>query len=232
MSETQIRHSPLPVDWDAEAIIHRRDTWYAASQRAFVPYRTPQIFARGAGQYLWGVDGRRFIDLLGMNVCVSVGHANPTVSEAVVEQVHTLQHCTTMFYHPVPAHYAEELTATMPAGRAVLQVLNAEKLQANAQRVGAALYERLVDLKKRYCVIGDVRGRGLMLAIELVTDRQSRTPNPDATARVFELARSNGLILSKSGPDKSVLRFVPPLCLSMQDVDSVADGLDASFKAL
>lgn len=116
MTTTPTTHPALPVDWDTDAIIRRRDTWYAASQRAFVPYQTPQIFARGEGQYLWDMDGRKFIDLLGMNVCVSVGHANPTVSAAVAQQAQTLQHCTTMFYHPVPAHYAEELIATLPKG--------------------------------------------------------------------------------------------------------------------
>ena len=431
----------LSTDWDVDAIVDRRETYYAASQRAFVPYQTPQIFERGQGQYLYGVDGRKFIDLLAMNVCVSVGHGHPVVSSAVAEQAHTLQHCTTMFYHPTPAHYAEELAATMPAGhdwvvhftnsgaeavdlallmsraftgntdfvalqtayhgatfgamaltgiksfrhnvpqlggiaftpdpntyrgahgdnteaylddldrtitsatsghlagmiiepvqgyggivsmptgyikgafervraaggvcvidevqcgvgrtgetfwafeqhdvvpdivvmakgigngfplgavvakrdvaesmsgkfcfhtygasptataagRAVLQVMKEERIQANAKLVGAALLERLSDLKGRYPVIGDIRGSGLMLAIELVSDRKNRTPDPDTTARVFELARDNGLILSKSGPHKSVLRFVPPLCLALDDVDHIADGLDASFKAL
>ncbi len=53
---------PLPIDWNTDAIVDRRETYYVASQRAFAPYQTPQIFERGKGQYLWGVDGRRFID--------------------------------------------------------------------------------------------------------------------------------------------------------------------------
>ena len=47
---------PLPIDWNTDAIVDRRETYYVASQRAFVPYQTPQIFERGKGQYLWGVD--------------------------------------------------------------------------------------------------------------------------------------------------------------------------------
>ena len=69
------------------------------------------------------------------------------------------------------------------------------------------------------------------LAIELVKDRQSKEPDPDATARVFEESRNQGLILSKSGPHRSVLRMVPPLCLSMQDVDEVAEKLERCFAA-
>ena len=67
-------------------------------------------------QYLWDEKGNKYTDLLGMNVCISVGHAHPKVTAAVKEQIDKLQHCTTMFYHPVPAHFAEELSKKMPAG--------------------------------------------------------------------------------------------------------------------
>ena len=70
----------LEVDWSADGIIRRRDTFYAASQRAFMPYKTPLIFAKGEGQYLWDETGKKYVDLLGMNVCISVGHAHPKVT--------------------------------------------------------------------------------------------------------------------------------------------------------
>ena len=87
----------------------------------------------------------------------------------------------------------------------------------------------LEDLKERYPAIGDVRGRGLMLAIEMVKDRSTKEPDPETTARVFEACRENCLILSKSGPFQSCLRLVPPMCLSMEDVQTVADGFDSAF---
>ena len=62
-------------------------------------------------------------------------------------------------------------------------------------------------------------------------DRRSKAPDPDTTARVFEATRREGLVVSKSGPDRSVLRMLPPLCLSMQDVDEVADKLERCFAA-
>ena len=74
-----------------------------------------------------------------------------------------------------------------------------------------------------------MRGRGLMLAIEMVKDRKTREPDADITAAVFENCREQGLILSKSGPHRSVLRMVPPMCLSMSDVEQVAEGLDRAF---
>ena len=118
------------------------------------------------------------------------------------------------------------------AGRAVLEVIREDKVQQNAKEVGAALYQRLLDLKQRHDVIGDVRGRGLMLAIEMVKDRKTKEPDRDITAAVFENCRDSGLILSKSGPTQSTLRMVPPMCLSLEDVDAVAEGLDQAFTAL
>jgi alanine-glyoxylate transaminase/(R)-3-amino-2-methylpropionate-pyruvate transaminase len=115
------------------------------------------------------------------------------------------------------------------AGRAVLRIIREEQLQANAGQVGAALLARLEELKQRWPVIGDVRGRGLMLAIELVKDRRTREPDPDTTARVFEETRRQGLVVSKSGPHRSILRMVPPLCLSSDDVAPVAEALERAF---
>ncbi|MCW2306351.1 aspartate aminotransferase family protein [Rhodobium gokarnense] len=433
--------SELQTDWSRDAILDKRDKYFAATQRAFVPYETPLVIKEGKGQYVWDEDGNRLIDLLGMNLCISVGHAHPAVTAAVKDQVDRLTHCTTMFHHPVPAHFAEELAATMPAGedwvvhftnsgteaidlaimlarsatgnsdmlalrnsyhgatygaqgvtgvrnfrhnigqlsnisfvaepnqyrgifgpgtepyleeidrtiayttsgalagmiiepvqgyggiviapdgylkgafervraagglcivdevqsgfgktgdamwgferhgvvpdivvmakgigngiplgavvmkravaesmrekflfhtyganpvacaagRAVLQVIKDENLIENARTVGAALMEHLKSLKQRYEVIGDVRGRGFMMAIELVKDRQTREPAPEATAKVFEATRDNGLVMSKSGNFKNILRMVPPLCLSMDDVEPVAEALDRSFSGV
>ena len=430
----------IETDWSSEGIIARRNTYYAATQRKFMPYETPLIFKRGEGQYLWDETGKKYIDLLGMNVCISVGHAHPEVVKAATKQMQALPHCTTMFYHPVPAHFAEELAGTMPeghdwvvhftnsgaeaidlalmmarsatrnidmlslrsgyhgatygaqsvtgisgfrhnlpqaggvtfvpepnqyrgifgegvepyldevdraiqsstsaklagmliepfqgyggivpmpegyikgatervraagglmiidevqagyartgdhfwafeahgivpdivvtakgigngfpiaaviakkavaesmadkflfhtyganpvacaVGRAVLSIIRKEKLQQNAKAVGAALKSRLQQLQNRHASIGDVRGKGLMLAMEIVKDRHKKTPDPEKTARVFEETRRQGIVVSKSGPHRSILRLVPPLCLSMEDVDRVADSIDRSFSA-
>lgn len=427
----------LNTDWSLDATAARRNQYYAASQSKFVPFADPMVFRKGSMQYLWDETGRKYIDLLGMNVCISVGHSHPKVVAAAIEQAQELTHCTTMFYHPTPAHLAEELAATMPkgpdwvvhftnsgaeavdlamtmartytgnldllalrtayhgptsaaqsvtgisswrhpgmpghvafvpepnqyrgifgpgtqpyldeierviatsttgqiagmliesvqgyggiiemppgytsgaaeriraagglyiadevqsgfgrtgdhmwgfeadgvipdivvmakgigngfplgavvaqkhvatpmadkfmfhtyganptscaAGRAVLKVIREDQTQENARIVGAALLERLRDLQTRHNAIGDVRGRGLMLAIEMVKDRDTKEPDRETTSAVFERCREQGLILSKSGPSQSCLRMVPPMCLSLQDVDRVAEGLDAAF---
>ena len=74
----------LHTDWNYETTAARRDRFYAASLTRFTPYREPIVFKRGQGQYLWDADDRKYIDLLGMNVCISVGHSHPTVVAAAV----------------------------------------------------------------------------------------------------------------------------------------------------
>ena len=427
------------IDWSKPAILARRERYYAASQKSFMPYKEPLVFARGERQYLWDEAGRKYIDLLGMNVCISVGHAHPAVNAAVAEQIGQMQHCTTMFSHPVPAHYAEELVQRMPkgadwvvhftssgaeaidlalvmaqtytrhidmlalrnayhgatmgamsltgisgfrhavpllagihhianpdpyrgifgadtqayldevdrtiqyatpgrlagllvepiqgyggivelppgylkaaaqkvraaggilivdevqsgfgrtgsnywafeahdvmpevvvlakgigngfplgavvaqrpvadalqgkflfhtygaspmacaAGRAVLKVIDDEKLQDNARRVGAAMRAMLERLKERHEIIGEVRGRGLMQAIELVTDRRTKAPATQQTAEIFERTREHGLIVSKSGAHRNILRMVPPMCLQMDDLAVVEQALGRCFE--
>ena len=71
--------------------------------------------------------------------------------------------------------------------------------------------------------------RGLRLAIELVKNRSTREPDAEITARLFEETRRQGLVPSRSGPYRSVLRIVPPLCLSLGDVDAIADGFERCF---
>ena len=431
----------VDTDWDAGAIIARRERYYAASQRAFVPYKKPLIFKRGQDQYLWDEQGNRYLDCLSQNLCVSVGYNNPAVTAAVQRQAEQLQHCTTMFFHPTPAHLAEELTRTMPpgeqwvvhfmnsgaeaidmalllaraytgnndvvslhnsyhgatfgaqsltgisdfrhnvpllagiqfapvpdpyrgilgegvepyldalervivhgtcgrlagmfiepvqgyggivplpggyirgafervraaggvciadevqagfartgghfwsfmehdaipdivvtakgigngyplaaviakrevaeamagkfyfntyganpvscaAGRAVLRVIEQCGLQENAKRVGAALLEVLQKMRAKHAIIGDVRGKGLMLAAELVVDRKSKQPATAEMDRLFQLTRKHGLVASKSGAHKNVLRICPPLCIQMEDVEFFERAIESSFAEL
>ncbi|HTN97579.1 MAG TPA: aminotransferase class III-fold pyridoxal phosphate-dependent enzyme, partial [Nordella sp.] len=115
------------------------------------------------------------------------------------------------------------------AGRAVLQAIDEEKLQQNSKVVGAALKAVLERLHQKYEIIGEVRAHGLMLAIELVSDRRSKTPAVKETAEIFEKTRENGIVVSKSGANRNILRMVPPMCINMEDVALVEDALDRCF---
>ena len=118
------------------------------------------------------------------------------------------------------------------AGRAVLHVIKEHKLQENARLVGAKLLEVLKDLQSRHEIIGDVRGQGLMMAVELVKNRDSKEPAANEMAKLFELTRKNGLIASKSGAYRNVLRICPPLCFQMKDVAFFESAINKSFDSL
>jgi hypothetical protein len=110
-------------------------------------------------------------------------------------------------------------------GLAVLDVLEAEGLQQNAQRVGARLLGRLADAMQRHALIGDVRGRGLFIGIELVLDRDTREPAGAHSACVAERMRDLGILLSTDGPFHNVLKIKPPLVFTESDADRLVDTL-------
>ncbi len=115
------------------------------------------------------------------------------------------------------------------AASAVLDFIEGQKLLANAAEVGAYLRERLLELADRYELIGEVRGMGLMQALELVRDRGSKTPASSETLALMEAARENALLIGKGGLYGNVIRVTPPLNISRSDVDEFAGRLGASF---
>jgi len=114
-------------------------------------------------------------------------------------------------------------------GRAVLQVIDREKLQANALHVGAYLRDGLLKLADKHSLIGDVRGLGLMLGVELVKDRSTKVPAKDECASVFETCKDLGLLIGKGGLFGNTLRIKPPLCITRADVDFMVAVLDEAF---
>jgi 4-aminobutyrate aminotransferase / (S)-3-amino-2-methylpropionate transaminase / 5-aminovalerate transaminase len=115
------------------------------------------------------------------------------------------------------------------AALAVLDVFRSEDLVARAGELGVRIRERLAVLQREIPQIGDVRGLGCMLAIELVTDRASRQPDAALAQAVVEDARRNGLLLLRSGSHKNVVRLLPPLTIAQEDLDR---GLDILAEAL
>jgi alanine-glyoxylate transaminase/(R)-3-amino-2-methylpropionate-pyruvate transaminase len=116
-------------------------------------------------------------------------------------------------------------------GKAVLEVIERENLQANAHKVGTYILAGLAKLKEKHQVIGEVRGKGLMIGIELVKDRATKTPGTAECAQVLEIARNLGLLLGKGGLWGQTIRFAPPMCLTQADADFVLEVLDEAFSA-
>jgi alanine-glyoxylate transaminase / (R)-3-amino-2-methylpropionate-pyruvate transaminase len=105
------------------------------------------------------------------------------------------------------------------ASRAVLKIIDDDQLQENARKVGQRMMEGLLRLKEKHDLIGDVRGHGLMIGVELVRDHATKEPATEETGRVFEKTKELGLIMGRSGPHKNVLRISPPLCIQLADID-------------
>jgi 4-aminobutyrate aminotransferase-like enzyme len=112
------------------------------------------------------------------------------------------------------------------AASAVLDVMEIEGLQQRAVHTGAHLVSRLRELQVRHPAIGDVRGHGLFLGVDLVTDPDLRTPDPLLAADVVNRMRDRGVLVSSDGPADNVLKLKPPLAFGIDEADILCDELD------
>jgi alanine-glyoxylate transaminase/(R)-3-amino-2-methylpropionate-pyruvate transaminase len=117
-------------------------------------------------------------------------------------------------------------------GKAVLEVIERENLQANSLKIGGHIKDGLEKLKTKHNVIGDVRGKGLMLGIEFVKDRATKEPAKAECAQVFEAARDLGLLVGKGGLHGNVIRITPPMGITQADADFLLEVLDAALATL
>jgi 2,2-dialkylglycine decarboxylase (pyruvate) len=130
--------------------------------------------------------------------------------------------------------YTSHVSDPMPAevGLAIVRLVTTAKLADRSQELGVYLKAQLEQLQQRHEVIGDVRGRGLLIGVELVEDRKSKRPAHELmqrlTARCFEL----GLNISKAGGPNAVWRVAPPLTIEKQDVDSAVAILDEALSQI
>ncbi len=121
---------------------------------------------------------------------------------------------------------------TAVAARATIEVIEEEKLLENADSVGGYFRQKLDELKEKHALIGDVRGMGLMQGLELVKDRKTKEPAPEATNQFMERCRSNGLLIGKGGLYGNVIRLSPPLNIGQSDVDEAIGLMDKSLSEI
>jgi len=441
MNNIKTSYTPIETSATYDEVVNKRYAFMSPSLRTFQAYSKPLVLKRGQRQYLWDVEDKKYVDLMAQNLCISVGYNHPLVTQEAKKQIEQLGHCTTMYFNPVPAHFAQELTARMPdtedwvahfvnsgaeaidlaqlmarlytgnfellalrnayhglhfsamsmtgiqschhavpvssgvlhvhnpdqyrgmhgatvdpyveeidavinsstpgriagfiaepiqgyggviplpdgylpaafervraaggvcivdevqtgfartgehfwgfeshgvipdivamgkgigngfplaavvvkreiaesmsekkffntygsnpmscaAGRAVLRAIDEDRILHNAAEVGGYMKKKLQSLRAKCDVIGDVRGSGLMIGLDLVKDQKTKAPAEQEAGRVSEYAKDNGVIIGKGGAMGNVLRINPPLCLQKEDVDYVVDVLGQGFSQL
>ena len=113
--------------------------------------------------------------------------------------------------------------------KVTLEIIKEEKLIQNAKTMGNYLMEGLKTLQKKHPWIGDVRGRGLMMGIELVKNRDTKEYATQETVEVMEIAKDKGVLFGKGGLFGNVLRIAPPLSITKENCDEILKVLDESF---
>ena len=163
-----------------------------------------------------------------MSVSKTLGGGLPLAGTITTPEIEESVHRKGFTYYT--SHVSDPLLAEV--GLAVLQVIEQEHLVERARTVGAYLRARMMDLQQRYEAIGDVRGEGLLLGVELVRDRESRTPYHELGARTTEKCFEKGLSMNiRRRPERgSVWRIAPPLTVTENEIDRAAAILDEALR--
>ena len=111
-------------------------------------------------------------------------------------------------------------------GLAVLEVIEHDRLQTHAKEMGDRFLQGLVALQDKHRLIGDVRGSGLFIGIELVQDRRTLEPASDAASAIVNAMCERGVLLSTDGPLHNVIKIKPPMVLTRTDIDMTLSLLD------
>ncbi|HUF51310.1 MAG TPA: aminotransferase class III-fold pyridoxal phosphate-dependent enzyme [Longimicrobiales bacterium] len=178
------------------------------------------------GSHFWGFETHDVVpDIVTMGKPMGNGHpvgAVVTTPEIAASFANGMEYFNTFGGNPV----------SCAAGLAVLDVIAEERLQQRALEVGTRLNGGLAELKSEHELIGDVRGRGLYIGMELVRDRDTLEPAADEAARVIERMRERGVLLSTDGPLHNVIKIKPPLQFAAADADLVVARLDEVLRPL
>ena len=121
---------------------------------------------------------------------------------------------------------------SMAQGRAVLNVIEKEGLQKNSLEIGAYLTAGFHKLSEKHGIIGEIRGKGLMLGVELVKDRATKEPASAECAQAFETCKDLGLLIGKGGLNGNTLRIKPPMCIHQADADFMLEVIDEALSSL
>ena len=170
--------------------------------------------------HFWGFETQNVVpDIVTMGKPIGNGHpmaAVVTTSEIADAFANGMEYFNTFGGNPV----------SCAIGNAVLDVIEEECLQSKALQVGKGLLDGLRSLMTKHRLIGDVRGLGLFIGVELVLDRGDLTPAPDHATYIANRMRDHGILISTDGPLHNVLKLKPPMVFTAADAERLVVTLD------
>ncbi|XP_070426231.1 5-phosphohydroxy-L-lysine phospho-lyase isoform X2 [Equus przewalskii] len=176
------------------------------------------------GKHFWAfqLQGEDFVpDIVTMGK--SIGNGHPVACVATTQAVARAFEATGVEYF----NTFGGSPVSCAVGLAVLDVLEKEQLQAHAACVGSFLMELLGQQKAKHPIIGDIRGVGLFVGVDLIKDKATRTPATEEADYLVSRLKENYILLSTDGPGRNVLKFKPPMCFSLDNAQHVVAKLDA-----
>src|SRR5262249_16014319 len=165
------------------------------------------------GTHFWGFETQGVVpDIVTMGKPIGNGH--PLAAVVTTPEIAAWFDKGMEYFNPFGGN-----PVSCAIGLAVLDVIASEGLQANALATGNHLLAELQGLMRNYPLVGDVRGLGLFVGVELVLDRATREPAPNHAAYIANRMRDNGILLSTDGPYHNVLKIKPPLAFNCANAD-------------
>ena len=206
-----------PTEYLQDAVRRWRD-----AGGLFVADEVQSGFGR-PGSHLWGFDVHGVIpDIVTLGKPMGNGHpvaAVITRADIVDRFAHETEWFSTFGGNPVACE----------ASLAVLDVIERERVQANAMEQGAWIRRALDELMTRHALIGDVRSLGLLIGIELVRDRDTREPATIEAGLVLNAMREHGVLVGTTGRQSNVLKIRPPLVITGEEAEVLVSTLDRVF---
>ncbi|XP_011532976.1 5-phosphohydroxy-L-lysine phospho-lyase isoform X9 [Homo sapiens] len=176
------------------------------------------------GKHFWAfqLQGKDFVpDIVTMGK--SIGNGHPVACVAATQPVARAFEATGVEYF----NTFGGSPVSCAVGLAVLNVLEKEQLQDHATSVGSFLMQLLGQQKIKHPIVGDVRGVGLFIGVDLIKDEATRTPATEEAAYLVSRLKENYVLLSTDGPGRNILKFKPPMCFSLDNARQVVAKLDA-----
>jgi len=175
------------------------------------------------GDHFWGFQGHDVVPDI-VTMAKGIGNGFPLAAVVTTPEVAAVMgqalHFNTFGGNPMAS----------AVGLAVLEALKEDRCQEVSKEVGTHLLSRLVELVDKYRIVGDVRGKGLMIGIEMVEDKETKKPLAGETMMdLWELTKNAGVLIGKGGYHGNVFRIKPPMCITKENADFTADVLEEAI---